>query len=106
MPKINDVVLVYFENKPLFFARVESMTPDAKPGWYQVRLLILQLPLATVTWILRRAYMEGEEFTMGGKPMRIEPVAVPEEPPKEGDGTETETPRPTPKVIPLAPRKK
>jgi hypothetical protein len=106
MSKVNDVVLVYFENKPLLFARIESMTPDAKPGWFHVKLLILQLPLETVTWILRRAYIEGEEFTMGGKSMRIEPVPPPEEFPEEKEDGAEKAPKSAPKVIPLAHRKK
>ena len=45
MAKENDVVLVYFEDKPLIFARIEKILPDAKPDWYHVKLLILQTPL-------------------------------------------------------------
>ena len=66
MAAINDVVLIYFEDQPLSFARIEEILPDAKRGWYHVKLLLLQLPLRSVTWILREAYIGGEVFTMGG----------------------------------------
>jgi len=79
MAKENDVVLLYFEDKPLIFARIETILPDAKPDWYHVKLLILQTPLYSVTWILRDTYIEGEEFTMSGKKVRMEIVVCPEE---------------------------
>jgi hypothetical protein len=75
----NDIVLIYFEDKPLAFARIEEIEPDHKPNWYHVRLLLLQMPVQVVTWILRDAYIDGGEFTMNGKRMRLEKVQVPEE---------------------------
>ncbi|MEJ5300688.1 MAG: hypothetical protein WHS38_06840 [Thermodesulforhabdaceae bacterium] len=77
MAREGEVVLVYVENQPAFFARIESITPDVKPGWFQVRMLVLQLPMIVVTWILREAYINGDEFTMGGRPIRITPVVAP-----------------------------
>ena len=76
----NDLVLIYFEDNPLSFARVESILPDSKPDWYHVKLLLLQIPPRVVTWILRDVYINGTEFTMNGKRMRLEKVVVPEEP--------------------------
>lgn len=75
----NDLVLIHFEDKPLSFARIEDITADVKPNWYQVKLLLLQVPLQVVTWILREAYINGAEFTMNGKRMRLEKIVVPEE---------------------------
>ena len=80
MAKENDVVLIYFEDKPLIFARIEKILPDVKPNWYHVKLLILQTPLYSVTWVLKDKYIDGEEFTMNGQRMRIEKVASPPEP--------------------------
>jgi hypothetical protein len=74
----NDIVLIHLEDKPLVFARVESILPDSKPDWYHVKLLMLQIPLQAVTWILRDIYINGETFTMNGKAMRLERVASPE----------------------------
>jgi len=74
----NDIVLIYMEDKPLVFARVEEILPDHKPNWYHVKLLFLQLPLQVVTWILRDVYINGEPYTMGGKAMRLELVEAPE----------------------------
>jgi len=87
MATINDLVLVYFEDKPLSFARIEEILPDSKPDWYHVKLLMLQIPPQMVTWILRDVYIEGAEFTMNEKRMRLEKVVVPEEPqPPDPDG--------------------
>jgi hypothetical protein len=76
----NDLVLIYFEDNPLSFARIESILPDSKPDWFYVKLLLLQIPPQVVTWILRNVYISGTEFTMNGKRMRLEKVAVPDEP--------------------------
>lgn len=79
MVQPGDLVLVHMDNKPAFFARVEEITSDYKPQWYQVKLLVLQIPLMVITWILRRAYIDGDEFTMGGRPVRVAKVVSPEE---------------------------
>lgn len=69
-----EVVLIYREEKPVAFARVEHIEPDVKKDWYRITLLLLLVPTQPVTWILRGSYIEGEPFTMGGVPMRLEPV--------------------------------
>ncbi len=79
MATINDVVLIYLENAPIAFARVENILPDPKKGWFQITLLMLQIPLQTVTWILKDAYINGEEFQMNGKQMRLETILAPKE---------------------------
>ncbi len=101
-----DLVLIYFEDKPLSFARIESIEPDHKPDWYQV-------PVQLVTWILRSAYIEGAEFTMNGKRMRLEKVQAPAEGPfREKENRKPAAPGagkpegPPAKVIPLAQLKK
>lgn len=75
----NDLVLIYFEEKPLAYARIESILPDSKKDWYHVKLLLLQIPLQMVTWILKDVYISGTEFTMNGKKMRLEKVESPVE---------------------------
>ncbi len=79
----NDIVLIYLEDAPLTFARIESIEADHKPDWYHVKFLLLQVPLQVVTWILRDVYIEGEPYTMGGKAMRIEKVTCPPDPQPE-----------------------
>jgi hypothetical protein len=69
-----DVVLIYHQEHPAVFARVEHIEPDMKKDWYHVTLLLLTIPTQTVTWILRDKYIYGEVFTMGGKEMRLEEV--------------------------------
>ena len=86
MTRENDVVLIYFEDTPMSFARIEGIQADHKPDWYHVKLLLLQIPLQPVTWILRTAYIDGAEFTMDGKRMRLERVVCPGDP--EADGGE------------------
>ena len=76
----NDLILIHYEDNPLSFARIESILPDSKPDWYHVKLLLLQIPPQLVTWILRDVYINGNEFTMNGKRMRLEKVVVPDEP--------------------------
>lgn len=119
-------MLVYIEEKPAFFARVEAIEPDVKPGWFHVKMLVLQIPLMLVSWILRRVYVNGEQFTMGGRPVRIVDVVAPtgEEdiPPltdetttiRNESGTESDEEAPPPpagepgkgKVVSLADRRK
>lgn len=74
-----DLVLVYMDNKPAFFARIELIEADVKPEWFQVKMLVLQLPVVVITWILRSVYIDGEEFTMGGRPVRLEKVVAPKD---------------------------
>ena len=73
----NDLVLIYLEDSPVSFARVESIEPDVKKDWYHIELLMLQVPLQTVTWILKNDYINGDEFFMNGKAMRLEKVEKP-----------------------------
>jgi hypothetical protein len=74
MRREGDVVLIYHNDQPSVFARIESIEADIKKGWYHVTLLLLTLPTQRVTWILRDSYVNGEQFTMGGMPMRLEEV--------------------------------
>ena len=75
MATIGDVVEVYYREKPAFFARIDSITPDIKKDWFMVELLILTTPLRKVTWTLREEYINGVPFTMGGNEVRIEAVS-------------------------------
>ena len=102
----NDLVLIYINNQPAFYARVEGFEPDIKPNWWHVKFLALLFPPQLITWILRREQVNGEPFTMGGTPIRIEKVKVPDSrteqapsklsteppsPPKAKTGTEEST---------------
>ncbi len=116
MTTINDLVLIYVEDKPMAFARVEDIQPDMKRGWFQIKFLLLQIPPTIVTWILRDVYINGVEYTMGGQKMRIEKVVVPEAvrqatdaPSKESESgklSQTKAKDPKSKVISLADLKK
>ncbi len=79
MAKENDLVIIYSEGSPVSFARVEDIKPDSKKDWYHIKLLMLQIPLQNVTWILKNDYINGEEFSMGGKKLRIDLVESPDD---------------------------
>ena len=109
MAQENDLVLIYFEDKPLSFARIESILPDAKPNWYHVKFLLLQVPVQVATWILRDAYINGDEFTMNGKRIRLERVVAPDPPETDDESGETSEGAATPQngnVISFADLKK
>ena len=72
MATINYLVLVHLDRQPAFYARIDAISPDVKRGWYQVELLVLSLLPQIVVWILEEAQINGEEFTMGGRPVRLE----------------------------------
>ena len=78
MAATGDIVLVYYEDEPAFFARIEGIMPDHKPGWSHVKLLVLQIPIIEVVWILRAEYLKGAPFTMGGHTIRMELVTGPQ----------------------------
>jgi hypothetical protein len=79
MASMHDLVLVHIDNKPGFFARIEDISPDIKPGWWQVKLLVLTLPMQIYTWILDDSQINGAPFTMGGTPISLEKVISPME---------------------------
>lgn len=108
----HDLVLVHVDNKPGFYARVEAITPDVKPGWWQVKLLVLTFPLQVFTWILDDHQIEGEPFTMGGTPLQLEKLVSPVEDERQQPGEEP-APESRPKaaqsgskVVSLAERRK
>jgi len=90
MRNIGEVVLIYYDNQPAVYGRIESIEPDVKRDWYQITLLLLTIPAHPVTWILRESYIDGEPFTMGGIPMRLEEVkrVLPEGKPPGPEGEE------------------
>ena len=101
---VGDVVLVHYQDQPTLYARIEAIGPDVKKDWYQVTFLFLTLPAQTVTWILRGNYINGETFTMGGQPVRLEKVPwtkPPVEGPQEEPVKDGEKSRGSAKVIPF-----
>ncbi len=78
MAVIQDLVLVYIDNKAGFYARIEDIAPDVKPGWWKVKLLVLTIPVQIYSWILDESQINGSPFTMGGTPVLLEKVEVPE----------------------------
>lgn len=110
---IYDLVSIHIENKPAFFARIEDIVPDVKPGWWKVSLLVLTNPLQIFTWILEEGQINGAPFTMGGTPIMLEKVVSPLEqedtelssPVEKDTIPETDKKEPS-KVVSLVDRKK
>jgi hypothetical protein len=110
---IHDLVSVHIENKPAFFARIEDIVPDVKPGWWKVSLLVLTNPLQVFTWILEESQINGAPFTMGGTPIMLEKVVSPlaqeniglSSPEEKGNAPLKDNKEPS-KVVSLADRKK
>ncbi|HEU0265387.1 MAG TPA: hypothetical protein VFR01_06625 [Geobacterales bacterium] len=105
----NDLVLVHIDNKPAFYARIESVTTDVKRGWWQVKLLVLTVPLQLFTWIIDDSQLAGAPFTMGGTPVRLEPVVSPLTTEQTSDDPEPDRTPPSAgqgKVVSLVDRKK
>jgi hypothetical protein len=84
--QVGDLVLVHYEDQPIVYARIEAIEPDIKKDWFQVSLTVLTIPFQAVTWILRKEYINGEGFTMGGKAMKLERVESAVSSQKPGDG--------------------
>lgn len=85
-----DLVLINVENQPAFYARVEKITADVKPKWWRVKFLMLTIPANVTTWIIDEEQIRGADFTMGGTPIRIEKVDVPQEIETPDDTKESE----------------
>lgn len=71
-----DVVLIYYQDEPAVYARIEAIELDSKKDWYQVTLRVLTIPDQVVTWILREEYINGTPFTMGGQPVKLEKIGA------------------------------
>ena len=110
MATIGDIVLVYEEENPVFFARIEEIWADKKPDWHHVKLLVLQVPVVEAVWILREEYINGETFTMNGVRLRLEKVkrdiGQKDESPASQKGAEERSGLRDNKVISLFERKK
>jgi hypothetical protein len=110
---IHDLVSIHIENQPAFFARIEDIVPDKKPGWWKVSLLVLTNPLQIFTWILEESQINGAPFTMGGTPIMLEKIISPlgqegddlSEPEEKDDATVTGK-KESAKVVSLLDRKK
>jgi hypothetical protein len=94
-PMENDIVLIYIDDEPLAFARIEEIRPDVKKDWFIIKLLMLQIPLKAISWILKADYINGSPFSMNGQMVRMEKVLCPpddqewEDDPGEESQTET-----------------
>lgn len=72
-----DIIAVHINGALSFHARVEEVLPDVKKGWRRLRFLALTIPRREISWILEPTQLDGEEFSMGGTPVRIERLHEP-----------------------------
>ena len=70
-----DIVLVGMPSG-VFYGLVESIVPDGKKNWYQLRFKLLILPPVEITWILRAPQMSGDMFTINNEPHFLVAVDV------------------------------
>ncbi|RPI03330.1 MAG: hypothetical protein EHM72_01750 [Calditrichaeota bacterium] len=77
--QVGEVIIIYVEDEPGFFARIEHIEPDRKKNWWQLNFLVLAIPLKTMSWILDDEQMRGQPFTMNGVSLQIKRVQAPEE---------------------------
>ena len=61
-----DIVLVGMPTG-LFYGVVQSIEPNIKKNWYNIRFKLLVVPPVDMTWILRVPQMTGEVFTINGQ---------------------------------------
>lgn len=90
-----ELVLIHIEEQPAFYARVEKISADFKAKWWRVKFLMLTIPPNVTTWIIDDEQIRGADFTMGGTPIRIGKVEVPEEIEPEEEKEESAKPKET-----------
>lgn len=76
MVQENSIVLIYIQSTPKFYARIEKIDPDIKPGWYHVNIKPLYIlpnnnPAENFSWLIRDVYIQGEPFTIDGTEVQI-----------------------------------
>ena len=69
-----EVLLVFFQEEPTFYIRIENILADKKRGWWHVQFITLTLPTNEMSWILSDDHLRGGEFTMQNNPVRLERV--------------------------------
>lgn len=73
-----DIFLCFVDNNPVFYGRVNEIAYDVKPGWYEFLFTQIAMPLNHIAWKLQSNQINGDMFTMGGKPFRLQKVSFPE----------------------------
>ena len=88
-----DIILIGMPSG-VFYGLVDSIEPDMKKNWYEMKFKLLILPPVELSWKLRIPQMSGELFTINGEQHFVLPVelreseypqaAVPREEPAKG----------------------
>lgn len=64
--KENDVCILYVNDLPQGFIRIESIEPDSKPGWYSVQFIELMFPIQVIKWKIDEEHLKGADINMKG----------------------------------------
>ena len=72
--KEGEVLLVFFQDEPAFFIRVENILADKKKGWWHTQFITLTLPINEMSWILSDDHIRGSEFKMQNNPVRLKRI--------------------------------
>jgi hypothetical protein len=73
-----DVCMLYINKFPTTFVRINFIWEDEKPGWWNVNLTRLGLPVESFTWKLDDNHLACEEFTMNDIPMMFQILPRPD----------------------------
>lgn len=73
--KENDVCIIYVNDLPQGFIRIESIESDIKPGWYSVKFIELLFPIKVNTWKIDEEHLKGADINMKGFTFKLQPLA-------------------------------
>lgn len=72
--KENDVCIIYVNDLPQGFIRIESIESDIKPGWYSVKFIELLFPIKVNTWKIDEEHLKGADINMKGFKFNLQPL--------------------------------
>jgi len=61
-----DIFLFIKGSTPEFFARVEEILPDERPGWWHLEFTRIGVPMIPGRMLVSESHMNGESFTIEG----------------------------------------
>jgi len=100
MLKAGDVCLIYVNDIPNGFIRINEIEPDEKDGWHVVTFVSLEIPIKITTWKLDDSHVRGELIYMNGVPIRIQVFPMPKS--KKVEKNKEVSDQPKAKVISMA----
>lgn len=74
MLKENDVAIIYVQEIPSGFIRIDDVQPDDKQGWWLITFTKLEFPLQAMTWKLDDDHVNGGDIFMKGVRIKIQAI--------------------------------